>query len=40
VPTEYSLQDIAEATNGEAVGQKEKRICSVAPFETAGSERN
>ena len=39
VPTEYSLQDIAEATNGEAVGQKEKRISGVAPFETADSNQ-
>ena len=39
MPTEYSLQDIAEATNGEAVGQKEKRISGVAPFETADSNQ-
>ena len=39
MPTEYTLQDIAEATNGEAVGQKEKRISSVAPFETADSNQ-
>jgi UDP-3-O-[3-hydroxymyristoyl] glucosamine N-acyltransferase len=39
VPTEYSLQDIAEATNGEAVGQKEKRISGVAPFDTADSNQ-
>ena len=36
---EYSLQEIAEATNGDAVGQKEKRISSVAPFETADSNQ-
>jgi UDP-3-O-[3-hydroxymyristoyl] glucosamine N-acyltransferase len=35
VSTEYTLQDIAEATNGEAVGQMEKRISGVASFETA-----
>ena len=35
MPTEYSLQEIADATHGEVVGQKEKRISSVAPFETA-----
>jgi len=39
VPTEFSLQDIAEATNGEAVGQKEKKISGVAPFETADSNQ-
>jgi UDP-3-O-[3-hydroxymyristoyl] glucosamine N-acyltransferase len=39
VPTEYSLQDIAEATNGEAVGQKEKRISGVAPFDAANSNQ-
>ena len=39
MPTEYSLQDIAEATNGEAVGQKEKRISGVAPFDTADSNQ-
>ena len=37
--TEFSLQDIAEATNGEAVGQKEKKISGVAPFETANSNQ-
>jgi UDP-3-O-[3-hydroxymyristoyl] glucosamine N-acyltransferase len=39
VPTEYSLQDIAEATNGEAIGQKEKKISGVASFETADSNQ-
>ena len=39
MPTDYSLQDIAEATNGEAVGQKEKRISGVAPFETGDSNQ-
>ncbi|MCB2148054.1 MAG: UDP-3-O-(3-hydroxymyristoyl)glucosamine N-acyltransferase [Deltaproteobacteria bacterium] len=39
MPTDYSLIEIAEATNGEAVGQKEKRISGVAPFETADSSQ-
>ncbi|WP_372680525.1 UDP-3-O-(3-hydroxymyristoyl)glucosamine N-acyltransferase, partial [Desulfosarcina sp.] len=39
MPTEYSLEAIAEATNGEAVGQKKKKISSVAPFETADSNQ-
>jgi UDP-3-O-[3-hydroxymyristoyl] glucosamine N-acyltransferase len=39
VPTDFSLQDIADATNGETVGQKQKRINGVAPFETADSNQ-
>ncbi len=37
--TEYSLQYIAEAANGEAVGEKEKKILGVAPFETADNDQ-
>ncbi len=37
MPTEYSLQEIAQATDGDAVGQKEKKISGVAPFEKADS---
>lgn len=39
MPTEYSIQDLAEATHGEAIGQKKKKISSVAPFETADSNQ-
>jgi UDP-3-O-[3-hydroxymyristoyl] glucosamine N-acyltransferase len=39
VPTEYSLEAIAEATNGDAVGQKKKIISGVAPFEAADSNQ-
>jgi len=39
VPTEYSLQYIAEATNGDAVGEKKKKIYGVAPFDEADSNR-
>jgi UDP-3-O-[3-hydroxymyristoyl] glucosamine N-acyltransferase len=34
---EYTLQSIADATHGEAVGEREKRISGVAPFDTADS---
>lgn len=33
--TDYSLQYIAEASNGDAIGEKDKKIRGVAPFETA-----
>lgn len=35
MPTDYSLQYIAQATNGEAIGDKNKRIRGVESFETA-----
>jgi hypothetical protein len=28
VPTDFSLQDIAEATNGDAIGEKEKKFAA------------
>ena len=39
VPTEYSLQYIADAADGDAVGEKDKRISGVAPFDTADSNQ-
>jgi UDP-3-O-[3-hydroxymyristoyl] glucosamine N-acyltransferase len=39
VPTEYSLQYIADTTHGDAIGEKEKKIRGVAPFETAGHDQ-
>ena len=39
MPTEYSLQYIADAADGDAVGEKDKRISGVAPFDTADSNQ-
>jgi UDP-3-O-[3-hydroxymyristoyl] glucosamine N-acyltransferase len=39
VPTDFSLQDIAEATNGDAIGEKDKKIRGVASFEAAGIDQ-
>lgn len=39
MPSEHSLKAIADATHGEAVGDKEKIIRGVAPFETADSSQ-
>ena len=39
MPTEYSIQSIADAANGEAVGEKEKKIVGVASFETANADQ-
>jgi UDP-3-O-[3-hydroxymyristoyl] glucosamine N-acyltransferase len=39
LPTDYSLQDLAGVTNGEATGEKEKKIRGVAPFETADADQ-
>jgi UDP-3-O-[3-hydroxymyristoyl] glucosamine N-acyltransferase len=39
VATEHTLQYIADAAHGEVVGEKQKKIKGVAPFETADSSQ-
>ncbi len=39
MPIEYSLQAIADAIKGDPVGEKEKKIGGVAPFDTADSNQ-
>ena len=39
MPTKYSLAFIANAIDGEAIGEKEKRISGVAPFDAADAHQ-